>query len=755
MEEDIGHEVFGTLVSVSDLKIPRAIALARHSAAEAIPFVHLVECRAEWNEDDQVETETVIIEVEVERPQVLVHDVRKRELLAVDFHALDDTYPEVLSLRTSFPRVPHLNNRPFELPRSLCLYDRPWSEIALRWTAAGFVERIRDWLKLTAVGELHQEDQPLEQLLLSYGLRILLPHEILDDLRDSKPVKLDICKINEKNCVAVRQVGDAPGKKSPRYVCATLVAHPQTHGIIRRTPLTLADLHEFLKAGKIDLLGELREQLKDWMGAEREAQLVILVAFPLVRTDNGLPERWDFWAFMTSDKIREIGVKIGLWESLNGQLGVLIQQDLAKRGQDIPILVLSPYFTLSRKSAALANGVPSSAIKILAVGAGALGSQLIVSLARSGFGAWTIVDEDDLLPHNLARHALMGGMVGGPKASGLVQCLNSLYEEPNPAKAIVADVLNPGEAREELLRAYAEAEVVLDAAASVPVARHLALDVESPARRISLFLNPLGTDLVVIAEDKGRTITLDMLEAQYYRSAVSNPALDGHLGTVPGRLRYGRTCRDISSTIPSHLVTIHAAIAHQAVRELIASPNASIKVWRCDPQNCAVQPVNIKPSPGERLERGDWTLVIDQNLRTRLDDLRASRLPNETGGVLLGSLDLARSIIYIVDTVPSPPDSLEWPTLYVRGCEGLLARVEEMGEQSGGQLEYIGEWHSHPIGCPPIPSSDDLVVFGWLTEHMDHAGLPALMAIVSDGGSQNWFVGTMQPEHTVSFPAHS
>ena len=46
------------------------------------------------------------------------------------------------------------------------------------------------------------------------------------------------------------------------------------------------------------------------------------------------------------------------------------------------------------------------------MGAGALGSQVIITLARSGFGNWTIVDEDDLLPHNLARHALNGFYVG-------------------------------------------------------------------------------------------------------------------------------------------------------------------------------------------------------------------------------------------------------------------------------------------------------------------------------------------------------
>ena len=42
------------------------------------------------------------------------------------------------------------------------------------------------------------------------------------------------------------------------------------------------------------------------------------------------------------------------------------------------------------------------------------------------------------------------------------------------------------------------------------------------------------------------------------------------------------------------------------------------------------------------------------------------------GGVLIGVYDLQRQVVYVVDTIPSPPDSAEWPTLYIGGCEGSL-----------------------------------------------------------------------------------
>ena len=40
----------------------------------------------------------------------------------------------------------------------------------------------------------------------------------------------------------------------------------------------------------------------------------------------------------------------------------------------------------------------------------------MMNLVRSGFGIWTLIDEDELMPHNLARHALPPWCVGMPKA---------------------------------------------------------------------------------------------------------------------------------------------------------------------------------------------------------------------------------------------------------------------------------------------------------------------------------------------------
>jgi integrative and conjugative element protein (TIGR02256 family) len=737
----------GVIVPVETLAVPRARALAELVGAYRLRYVRLVECRQTAGTDDEGPSEIIVIDVEVERPQCPVHDIRREERLALVFAEDDSSYPEVVALRASFPRVPHLNFRDQEVPRSLCLFDRPWSEVAFRWTPTTFIKRIRYWLAQTAKGLLHQEDQPLEALLFDNGYRIVLPADIYSELAADKPIQLDAQLVGPRDAertFVTRKPGGF-GATAPRFVATMFAAKPQSHGVIRRSPKNIETLHEFLRAGDIDLIAGLRERLAEWKESRLlDARLIIIVALPLTRTVAGATESWDFWAFVTLEKtVRAIGVEIGLWNIHEGVPGLLIPPDEERRGQGVKVLLLSPYMEFSRNGAATANGIEADACKTVAVGAGALGSQVIDCLVRSGFGTWTIVDEDHLLPHNLARHVLDKNYVGQTKAAGVAHKLRQLYESDGAPRGIATDVLRPDEKAEELTTACAAAELILDVAASVPVARYLAIDVDSPARRVSVFLSPQGTDLVVLSEDAGRELSLDTLEAQYYRAAATETQLAGHLDANPGRLRYGRSCRDITTSMPTYAVTMNAAIASEAVRNARHSSNASIRIWRSDLATLAVSAIKIEPVRSQRQTLGDWTLTVDERLLDKLNSLRAGELPNETGGVLIGMYDLPRRRIYVVDAIASPPDSVQRRDIYIRGCEDLSDRVQELADRSGGQLEYVGEWHSHPDGCATSPSEDDIMVFSWLTGHMADVGLPALAAIVGEDHGSSWYLGQM------------
>src|SRR5262249_8095314 len=160
-------------------------------------------------------------------------------------------------------------------------------------------------------------------------------------------------------------------------------------------------------------------------------------------------------------------------------------------GQTIRVELLSPVFTLSREDAARQNGrAGPSDMRITSIGGGTLGSQLLLNSVRAAFGRWTVIDDDLLLPHNLARHALPAAATGLSKASSLAIFASELTHESSVCTGIIADILEPKDAAETVADALEKAQVIVDISASVAVARALARDVASLARRVSVYLNP-------------------------------------------------------------------------------------------------------------------------------------------------------------------------------------------------------------------------------------------------------------------------
>jgi hypothetical protein len=742
----------GQPASPEDFIMPRARELAALLSCGVLSFARLVECRR--GPATTPAGEVVVFEVTVERPQLTAYPIHQVERVAAVFsdHA---AMPEVLALRADFPLVPHLNLRKAEYPRSLCLDARPWREVSRRWTAAVFVERIRWWLAQTARGTLHGDDQPLEPLVEDTAVPLILPAD-LRGLPLQKHEILTVKSVGGSESFALRAKRAAVGANSgpnQEYVAIALRCEPQPHGVIRHHPDTLEQLHALTLAAGLDLKRALKDRMREWRYRERirSSRLIILLSLPKQRRPGGPVEETDHLAVACFDTITEVALKIGEWrasksENRNRRLRDKRAPRLPKPGDPIQVFLLRPVYGLTPAWAArLCGDQPRAIARRVAVGAGALGSQVLLNMARAGYTGWDVIDDDRLLPHNLQRHALDSISIGYSKAVGMATQMDSLFEGSQVASAIPANVLHPGDERGLIDHSLAQADTILDFSASVAVARHLAWLDDAKGRRVSLFLNPTGTDSVLLAEDEARTTCLDGLEMQYYRAILRDPRLVNHLASPEGRIRYSASCRDVSSRVPTHLVSMHAAIGAGAVPAALNRPGASIKVWQADPITHGVTPIVVEPATLRRGCIGEWTLIMDDELLSRLSALRAGKLPNETGGILLGAYDMDRRVIYVVETIPSPPDSGEWPTLYIRGCEGLPQEVANARSRTGGQVEYVGEWHSHPDGCATLPSSDDLQVFAWLAEHMAVEGLPTLMAIVGERAASSWYLGEMRP----------
>lgn len=314
----------------------------------------------------------------------------------------------------------------------------------------------------------------------------------------------------------------------------------------------------------------------------------------------------------------------------------------------------------------------------------------------------------------------------------LAVAANGLTDGPSAFEPIVADILTPGSERDRLGERLGNADLVLDMAASIPVSRHLAQDTPGAAKRVSFFLNPVGSDLVMLVEDTRREIRLDSLEMQYYRAVLRDGRLRNHFRRPDGTVRYGTSCRDVSAHLPQTQVALYAAIAARRLPSVADQEDAAIRIWQTSSGTDDVAAFDVAARKVKRQPAGEWTVVYDDGLAETLLDLRKARLPNETGGILVGSFDVERRTVYVVDTIPSPLDSQERKTLYIRGADGLHERLDDVQERTLGQLEYVGEWHSHPDGHECMPSHDDLDVLSWLSSHMDSDGVPGVMMIACE-----------------------
>ncbi len=733
----------GLVVPPTALTIPKAAETAEALANAGCKYASLVECRT------QDGRETIVFDAQVERPQFPVHDVRHNERVACRFDTGDTNPPVVLALRADFPMVPHLNMREATFPRSMCLYDRPWEEIRLNWTGGSLIERVRWWLAQTACGALHDDTQSLEPLMFSHGYDLVVRSGFgIDGASTLELVRVALLDGKEGRVFVaddIRNVAERGG-----IPCLTMYADtpPRPHGVIHRAPKTLADLADLVDIAGFDLLETLRKsfrELPDVIRATAEVrrtlQPLIVVGLPKCRHDGGEVEWIELKGFLCIGSIEEAGVEIGAWELSNDTLGQPLVVDPNRNGAAVGVIVVNVLRRLTWQRATWANGRDERQTqRIVAIGAGAIGSQVALNLARMGCGFWTIVDHDALMPHNLARHALMSdAVIGRNKAMCIATYMNSIADDESIASYLEVDFLHPGERAQDLSERIAEADAILDMSASIPVAREIAAR-ETATRSMSLFLSPSGRDLVLLAEDAERTVRLDELEMVYYRAIATDERLSGHFDSREGSFRYGGSCRDVSSRIPQTHVAVHAGIGASAVRDALEDERAIIRAWRIHDDTMGVTVVDCAPELFQSQTQGNWRVSVADDVLRTVSELREQRLPSETGGILIGSVDHQHRRIYVLLALPSPPDSEEWPTMYIRGVQGLDEARARIVTRTAGQLDYLGEWHSHPPGVDTMPSSDDRIVFGWIGDLLSGDGRPPVMLIGGDGGEARLFV---------------
>jgi len=713
---------YGNVVDAADLKVTRAREFAAFVTVRPELGVTLVESRC------CERAESLVVEMRVPVGQQPKNRILRRERLLIAFDPANVSWPTVYPLRDDFPAVvPHLNIPEHGFPPTICVSELAYREVRREWSPPFYIGLLRGWLERTAKGDLHGADQPVEPFLLHPFGTLIVSHRLLS----AAVVPDEHYFVRHVVDGMYRMVRDDEDVSGLRRVALLLVTTPVlVHGRIPSVPENLADLARMIDVEQFSLVARVKEHLIAWRHDREMLQALplLLLQVPIARAAGATAERYELYAFLALDSsVRTMGVAFDMWDQDMPSAAILFP-DPTRDGSGVKLFILNVQKTLSNADAAAYNGEAVSQVRFVAIGAGALGSQVLGNLARSGWTPKAVVDEDHALPHNPARHLLFRDAVGTRKVESVVAMIESVVDEPSSTKAIFRDVLVACDAADAEL---VDVDVVFDMSASVAAARRLAVDVGGSARRMSLYLNPTGTDSVLLAEDAARSIRLDQLELQYYWAVASRDDLAGHL-TAAKALRYGGGCRDISSRIKQTSLAVHGGIGAEAFRRAVDSGAARATVWRLNEATGEVARVVVDATPMRAVAVSGWTVLVSEALLTEIALRRSLVLPSETGGVLMGSVDMERRIAYLVGSVPPPPDSKGWAAGYVRGSYGLQRTIATLCENAGGHLKYMGEWHSHPNGATTETSDDDKNAYRWFADALADEGRPPIMLIIGE-----------------------
>ena len=732
-------ENFGAPIKPNDLE-SSASALVTFVVRNAANIAKFIEARRGQN------SELVIFEFKTGKPQDAVYPIQSVECIGVRF--IDQIpMPIVYILRDNFPDTDHQYLTHEGEPPAICIDNRTWDEARLTWTPAEFIYRTLSWFSRAADGNLHARRQPLEPVFFHSLFRFFISRKVLNTCKNLDLIAIPIQEGTKSYQISpIKDVEEFDKSMIPICII-TYTIQPEKMRRLTSLPSSFSSLTRLLKDRGVDLLVDLRELISSGFNNDSNfawhinSLFGVILEMPIIAPEGNKHNGTDLRAFVTDkNSIGEIAVALGVALNAKPDEGSIagfvksispreVDQDALNK---ITVQSAEVQYEFDRHLATQISGRESvDDRKVVMVGAGAIGSHISDCLIREGRFQWTIIDDDCLLPHNLARHTCYKNDIPHNKALLVARNLSTILgNSPSVARSIPANVMTCNSARQEIDQALVEAELIIDATASLPAERYIS-DHDATARRICIFFNPSGDAAVLLVEPTDRSLTLRDLEAQYLGLVIRKSSLKGHLTPPSGTYTYTGSCRAITNFIPqSHVMTLSGLIS-KGITKAVDYEESRIRIWslRSSGKVKLLQPA---VSLVERFESQDWTVTINQGLIRHILTMRETKLPVETGGVLMGIVDIPAKKIQLVDAAQEPPDSKASRYGFERGTSGVQEYFDHVSDQTNGQVRYVGEWHSHPPRVPARPSSTDLSQIDWLSTLFEIDNLPALMLIAAD-----------------------
>jgi integrative and conjugative element protein (TIGR02256 family) len=353
------------------------------------------------------------------------------------------------------------------------------------------------------------------------------------------------------------------------------------------------------------------------------------------------------------------------------------------------------------------------------LGCGALGSDVAVTLAKAGVGAFVLLDPDIMKIGNVVRHGAGLWSTGMSK----VDAVRHLIHQHNPFAQVVthADAAGPDpKLLQEVLR---ECEIVVSTIANEN-AELLVNDAAIRAGRTVIFGRALraGSAARVFRVRAGedackRCLALHRADAEAGKGGDQS---DEKWIDIPGLSDelLGHECGNpITAGSAADLRFAADLTARAVLDELGAGASWNSLVWTREPlpevaedlaRPYSVATRVVKPHPHCptcRRPRVTEILVAESAHRSIVAMVEAK--PSvETGGVLLGFQDDTGAVI-VLEATAAGPCATETAALFERDAEFVQERLDDANRRLGLRGQYVGEWHSH-LEPRPRPSARDI-----------------------------------------------
>lgn len=581
-----------------------------------------------------------------------------------------------------FDKFAHVNYQHGEYPPTFCLSRENIDDWYAEHTLKEYVELVAQWLRDAAKGKLMKitENDEFEPQRIHNVNQLLMRATYMDSLLENQ----EEASCNLYSIVALADLPLAYGCEQDEEINGNAIGVRLFAGSNK--------VDDTWYARYPDTLGELLTFIyeKDY-------------SLDLEKIRGAIIDKTEYIYFQIA-LLRPVRI-IGKNTRINYLCFRAKVEDVVNNNGAAPIEEITIWDFTDYDSAKYLSLTPNSIFmkRICILGCGAVGSKIAYHLFRSGVSFLELVDNDKMMPHNMVRHALSSYKPDSflsNKATAIKKSLKDMfYGMPQCPEAYDEDAL------EHLTpERLDKIDVIIDATASVHVMHGLdAITYPDKTRIIRVALSEGGDVGVTYMGIDGKQPLAD-----YYMvilcASISNDAVNRWLSSErknsTENIRVGEGCHSNTMRISDDTISAHAALMSSAIRHIYEGKQCNRILLSFANRDFpgSMQTCTLPVMPFQQFTCANdttWTIRIPQDL---LDEIRLKAKiagQKENGGYIFGHIDYKRKVIYpLIHYMPR--DSKGTKSGFRLGTSGLKDFKYKITQRSIGQIEYIGDWHSHP-----------------------------------------------------------